>query len=71
MTILKWCLVNNQGLVKADLRTSVVNYHIGDIDTDDDHCIKREISIEDEFVPVSDDNGIGVVIVMNKVLAQN
>ena len=70
-TILKWRVMINQGLVKADLRTSVVNYHIGDIDTDDDHSIKREFSIEDDFVPFSDDNGSDVVIVRNKVLAQN
>ena len=46
-------------------------YHIGDIDTDDDHSLKREFSIEDEFVPFSDDNGSDVVMVSNKVLAQN
>ena len=47
------------------------NYQIGDIDTDDDHSIKREFSIEDEFVPFGDDNGSDVVMVRNKVLAQN
>ena len=49
----------------------MVNYHIGDIDAVDDHSIKREISIEDEFVPFSDDNDSDVVIVRNTVLAQN